>query len=131
MLIVDDDADVRRVVLGILRPLCEILEASNGKDALRLLSAEKPSLMLLDMTMPEMSGLDVWKEARAFDPALPIVMLTGDSDLGSAKCALDDGARAYITKPFAPETLYEDVRRILAGSEGAEESSGRPWRVRS
>ena len=131
ILLVDDDADLRRVVRGILQPLGRIIEASNGKDALRMTAVEKPGLMLLDVAMAEMDGLSVMKAARFLDPALPIVMLTGEHDLETAKRALDDGASAYITKPFDPEGLREEARRLICAAEGARETeSGRPWTVR-
>jgi two-component system KDP operon response regulator KdpE len=131
ILIVDDDADMRRVVRGILEPLGQILEASNGKDALRAIVADMPELMLLDVGMPEMDGYDVLKAAHFLNPALPILMLTGETDLSMAKSALDDGARAYVTKPFDAVALRDEVRRLVVGAEGVGAASGgRPWSVR-
>jgi DNA-binding NtrC family response regulator len=131
ILIVDDDADMRRVVRGILASLGEILEASNGKEALRLIAAERPSAMLLDVAMSDLGGLAVLNAARFLDPALPIVMLTGETGLETARSALNDGARAYITKPFDAVFLRDEVRRLLVGVETAGEAAGgRPWSVR-
>jgi DNA-binding response OmpR family regulator len=131
ILIVDDDADMRRVVRGILEPLGEILEASNGKDGLRLIATERPALMLLDVAMPDLGGLDILKAARFLDPGLTIVMLTGETGLESAKRALDDGASAYITKPFDADVLRDEIRRLILGVEGVDAASeGRPWSVR-
>jgi len=130
ILIVDDDADMRRVVRGILEPLGDILEASNGKEALRVIAAGKPELMLLDVAMPDMDGFDVLKAAHFLDPALPIVMLTGETDLAMAKSALDDGARAYVTKPFDAVALRDEVRRHFVGAREVEAFDGRPWSVR-
>lgn len=128
ILVVDDDADMRRVVRMILEPLGRIIEASNGEDALRLVADEKPGLMVLDVMMAGMDGLAVVRAARLLDAALPIVMLTGGSDMETAKRALDDGARAYFTKPFDADGLLGEVRRLLNGADGA--ANGRPWDVR-
>jgi FixJ family two-component response regulator len=69
--------------------------------------------MLLDVSMPEMGGLAVLEAARALDPRLAVVMLTGESDLGVARKALDLGARSFITKPFDVEVVLDELRRLL------------------
>lgn len=131
ILVVDDEADMRRVVRLILEPLGRIIEASNGQDALRLVAEEKPGLMVLDVMMAGMDGLAVVRAARLLDADLPIVMLSGASDMETAKRALDDGARAYITKPFDADGLLGEVRRLLYGADGARAAAnGRPWDVR-
>jgi CheY-like chemotaxis protein len=131
ILVVDDDADIRRVVRGILDPLAEISEASNGLDALRMAASEKPDLMLLDVDMADIDGLAVLKAAHLLYPDLAIMMLTGKNDLEVAKSALDDGARSYVTKPFDAVVLREEVRRLVAPAAEAGASSGAmPWSVR-
>ncbi len=133
ILVVDDDAEMREVLRRVLASFGSVLEASNGKDGLRLVSDGKPDLMLLDVVMPGMDGLEVLKAARALAPGLPVVMLTGGSDLTTAKSALDDGASAYITKPFDSDALCAEVRRLIASAAASGEKrtpSGRPWRVR-
>lgn len=130
LLIVDDDADLRKVLRGILEPLCEVLEAANGLDALRLVREAKPRLMLLDVSMPGMDGLTVLEDALSIDPKLTVVMLTGDTDLLVARRALEGGARTYITKPFDPKSLGLEVKRLLdAASPDPKRGGGRPWRV--
>ena len=132
ILIVDDDADIRRVVRGVLEPLAEIFEAPNGEEALRLIADEKPGLMVLDVSMAGMGGLAVLRAARRLVPSLPVLMLTGESDIEVAKSALDEGARAYITKPFDPLLLREEARSLLdASNGGASVRPDRPWSVRS
>ena len=117
ILIVADDAGQRRVVRGILEPLGTILEASTGKDALRLVAAEKPELMLLDVVMTEMDVPSIVRAARFLDPVLLIVMLTGEHVIETAKRALYDGTNAYIKKPFDPEGLRDEVRRLFIKEE--------------
>ncbi|MFI5345639.1 MAG: response regulator [Elusimicrobiota bacterium] len=133
ILVVDDDADLRRILRGLLAPFGTVLEAANGLDALGLLRAEAPALMLLDVSMPVMDGLAVLTDALAIDPKLPVVMLTGDMDMHIAKRALEAGARSYITKPFEPSSLCAEVRRLTGVGDAVpdeDEASGRPWRVR-
>jgi DNA-binding NtrC family response regulator len=113
ILIVADDAGQRRVMHGILEPMGTILEASTSKEALRLVAAEKPDLMMLDVVMTEMDGISIMRAAHFLDPALPIVMLAGEHIIETAKRALDNGSSAYIKKPFVPEEVREAVRRLF------------------
>lgn len=135
ILIVDDDPDMLTVLRWALAAVGEVLEACEGRAALRLVENEKPRLILLDVAMPGMGGIEVLRAARLLDPTIIIVMLTGLCDIGVAKEALDCGARAYVTKPFDGNYLRAEVQRLLetakpqAAAE-AEDESGRPWRVR-
>ncbi len=130
ILVVDDDGDVRQALTGALAPLAEVRGASGGREGLRLLEAEKPSLMLLDVGMPEMNGIELLAAARAFDPNLVVVMLTGESDLAVAKKTLEMGARTYVTKPFDMDVVYGEVARLLDEMTRPRASTtGRPWRV--
>lgn len=113
ILVVDDSADLRALLVCALAPLGEVLEAANGREALRRVKADKPGLMLLDVTMPKMGGLAVLKSARALDAGLPIVMLTGDADLAVARKAIDLGARALIMKPFDVDGMIAKLRGLL------------------
>lgn len=136
ILIVDDDPDMLTVLRWALSPVGDILEACEGRGALRLVETERPRLILLDVAMPGMSGIEVLRRARELDPTAIIVMLTGLCDIEIAKEALDCGARAYVTKPFDDAYLRGEVRRLLEitrkkpPSEEAEADSGCPWRVR-
>lgn len=128
ILIVDDDADMRKMLRGVLEPLGTVVEAADAVAALRMLSAEKPSVMLLDVTMPGEGGLSVLLKARAAAPQTLVVMLTGETDLFVARTALEQGARAYITKPFDPEAIRAEIRRLTGGDADAP-SGDPPWRV--
>jgi DNA-binding NtrC family response regulator len=129
VLIVDDEEDIRRVLRWVLGSVGTVIEACNGADALRLIATEKPGLVLLDVAMPEMGGLEVLAAARSLDPNVAVVMLTGLEDLSIAKRALDGGAKSYITKPFEAETLRDEIRRALDPDFEKKEPSGRPWKV--
>src|SRR5471032_2882832 len=113
ILVVDDDADLRQSIRSALEPVCTVLEAASGAEALEIIRTSRPRGVLLDISMPEMGGLAVLRSAREIYPALPIIMLTGELDLEIAREALECGARSYVTKPFDIETLRAEVKRIL------------------
>lgn len=129
VLVVDDEGDVRQTLLLVLHPVCRVLEASNGMDALRLMRKEKPSLVLLDVSMPEMGGLGLLRAALRQDPSMNIVMLSGQSDLRVVQRALQDGARAYMTKPFIAHELRDEVKRLLDELAAGKATSSLPWTV--
>lgn len=130
ILIVDDDADTRRILRYVLAPVAAVLEADGGAEALRLIGAERPSLVLLDLVMPGVGGLEVLEAGMRQVPTMVVVMLTGQSDISVAKSALDKGARAFITKPIDPQRLREVVEDILGtGAPGGADDRTKPWRV--
>lgn len=130
ILVVDDDAETRRVLSCVLAPVAAIVEAEDGADALLKIRSDKPQLVLLDVVMPEMGGLDVLESALALIPTMAVVMLSGQSDIAVAKTALDRGARAYITKPIDPRQLRDVVEDLLGLNEPEGERDRRkPWRV--
>ncbi len=130
ILVVDDNPDLRQMLLCTLEPFAEASQASNGIDALRLIRDLKPRLMLLDVGMPEMGGLELLQSAFLIDPNMIVVMLTGEFDLAVAARALDLGARTYITKPFESDVLCAEIRRLLGVSpEDRALAPYRPWRV--
>lgn len=130
VLIVDDEADMRRLIRYTLGPLCEVYEASSGREALRIARRVKPRLMLLDIGMPQVDGHAVLRAAREFDPSLCVIMLTADHSIDTARSALQCGALSYITKPFDPDALISEVDRIMERSSVHRHvSSVLPWRV--
>ena len=130
ILVVDDDAETRRVLGCVLAPVAAIIEAADGADALLKIRSDKPQLVLLDVVMPEMGGLDVLRSALILVPTMAVVMLSGQSDIAVAKSALDRGARAYITKPIDPRQLREVVEDILGLNEDdGDPDRKKPWRV--
>jgi CheY-like chemotaxis protein len=117
ILIVADDAGQRRAVRGILEPLGTILEASNGKDALRLVANEKPDLILLDVARTELDGFTIMRAARFLDPHLLIAMSSDEHNIETAQRTLGNvGIGAYIKKPCDPEGLRNEVRRLFVGT---------------
>jgi len=128
ILIVDDDADLRRTLVLLLGMQYKVVEAANGKEGLALLATQRPRLILLDITMPEMSGIEVLRAARKLDPTLRIVMSTSCQEIELAKSALDLGAIEYLTKPFDAAFIRGEVARLLAPPD-EKRKNGRPWRV--
>jgi DNA-binding response OmpR family regulator len=128
ILIVDDDADLRRTLFLLLEKKYKVVAAASGKEALALLKTLRPRLVLLDITMPEMSGIEVLRAARALDQALRVVMLTSRMEIEFAKSALDLGAIEYLTKPFEADFIRAEIARLLAPPDDKKDG-GRPWRV--
>ncbi|HXS99683.1 MAG TPA: response regulator [Elusimicrobiota bacterium] len=132
ILVVDDDADIRRALIFSLKSLGEVSGSSGGRAALRRIKARAPDLVLLDIAMPDLDGLSVLRAARMKHPNLVVVMLTGETDLDVAKQALELGARTYVTKPFDLDVVYVEVERLLEErTHRSAPPSGRPWRVAS
>ena len=112
VLIVEDEQNMRRVLRGLLqREGYEVREASDGGHALELDAFEAADVVLTDLKMPHMNGLELLREIRARDPRLPVILLTAFGTVGSAVEALKQGALDYLTKPFDPEELLEVVAR--------------------
>ena len=126
ILIVDDDADLRKTLQLILSRDYEVIEASDGDEVLGILSARRPNLLVLDVSMQRMGGLEVLKSLREVAPELLVLMLTAETDIARAKQALDYGATAYITKPFEFDELRTEIRRLL---DTLTPDEYRPWRV--
>ena len=126
ILIVDDDADVRAALSAVLRPSFAVLEALDGEKALSLIAQENPVLVLLDVSMPGVNGIEVLKKARAQNPSLRILILTSHHNINLAVKALTLGATAYVTKPFDADYIRTEVEALL---RPVRKSAGDPpWR---
>src|SRR5204862_3350453 len=112
VLIVDDSPTIRRMVAVSLQSLEDVSfeEASNGLEAIEILARESVSLMILDLNMPDMHGLEVLQFVRAHDPyrGIPIIVLTTKYDAETRKAVFENGASRYLTKPFDPAALREN-----------------------
>jgi CheY-like chemotaxis protein len=129
ILVVDDDPDMRRVVRDVLGGLGPVAEAADGADALRQLREGPALLVVLDVAMPGLSGIEVLSAALELRPDLRVLMLTGDTDLECARMALDIGAGAYVTKPFDGRVLRSEALRLLE-KPARRRDEDPPWRVR-
>jgi phosphate regulon transcriptional regulator PhoB len=119
VLIVEDEPDIRELVVHHLKREGYLVSAaSSGEEALRQVQAVPPDLVLLDLMMPAMDGLEVCRRLRQ-DPAtasLPVVMLTAKGDEVDRVLGLEIGADDYIVKPFSPKELLARVRAVLRRS---------------
>ena len=117
ILIVDDSPTMRRMVIASLRGLNGVTfdEASSGLEAIEHLALSPVDLMVLDLNMPDMHGMDVVRFVREHQTyrAIPIIILTTRGDEASRTAALDAGAVSYLTKPFLPNVLSSHVREYL------------------
>ncbi len=118
ILIVDDEKKIVSVVRGYLEQAgFGVVTASNGKQALIVFRHEKPDLVLLDLNMPEMDGLDVTRTLRK-ESAVPIIMLTARVEETDRLIGLELGADDYILKPFSPREVVARARAVLRRVEG-------------
>lgn len=114
MLLVEDDRDISEpLARALAREGYEVLAAEDGRTALRVAVEERLDLILLDIGLPEMSGLDVCRHVRELQPVLPILMLTARDGELDAVSGLDAGADDYVVKPFRLAELLARVRRML------------------
>lgn len=129
ILIVDDDPELRRTLLFILRRRFEATEAASGREAIEAVTRSCPDLLLLDLSMPDLSGIEVLEVVRRIRPSLPVIMLTAHREIEDAARALDLGAKTYITKPFEADVLVENVTSVLETSRGVRVPDDKPWRI--
>ncbi|MCY3820179.1 MAG: response regulator transcription factor [Gammaproteobacteria bacterium] len=134
VLVVDDDAHIRDVVsFTIRRAGLEVLEAADGRQALDIAESEAPDLILLDILMPELEGIDVCRAIRRTSN-VPILFLSSKDRVVDRVIGLDAGGDDYVTKPFSPRELLARVQAIFrridaleASNRGATESG--PLRI--
>jgi CheY-like chemotaxis protein len=116
ILIADDEASLRFLIHEtIADPALQVLEAQDGPEALQIARSQHPQMVLLDVAMPGLSGVEVCQQLKA-DPAtrdIQIVMLTAFSQSKDREKALAAGADYFITKPFSPTQLFDLIDKIL------------------
>jgi two-component system, OmpR family, KDP operon response regulator KdpE len=113
VLIVDDEPPIRKLLrMGLTAQGYHVLEAPDGATALNLI-AEKPDLVILDLGLPDMEGLDLLRSIRAQNERVPIVVLSSRGDEAAKVQALDIGADDYVTKPFGTDELLARMRAAL------------------
>jgi DNA-binding response OmpR family regulator len=119
VLVADDEEDIRLLVTFRLeRAGYEVLEASDGEQALRLATEHSPDVAVLDVMMPKLSGFEVLDELRSNEATsgLPVILLTARAQPADVERGLAAGANDYVTKPFSPEELRGRVEGLLERS---------------
>jgi DNA-binding response OmpR family regulator len=119
ILVVDDDPTVAEVVLAYLRRVgMEAEHAGDGPSALAAAAAQPPDLVILDLMLPGIDGLEVCRRLRSNRPDLPVIMLTARGEESDRVLGLEVGADDYVTKPFSPRELVLRVESVLRRSGG-------------
>jgi CheY-like chemotaxis protein len=116
ILVADDAPSVRKLFQMILQPQYRMIEAGDGKEALRRIIDARPAVAILDVTMPEMSGLDLCRAIR-HDPRISstaVIIITANGSPADRAAALEAGADHFIAKPFSPTVILRLVETMLA-----------------
>jgi two-component system KDP operon response regulator KdpE len=119
VLLVDDDATLRRTLgIGLRAAGHEVVVAADGRTALQAAREDRPDIVVLDLGLPDLSGVEVLRDLRAWS-TVPVVVLSARAESGEKVRALDLGADDYVTKPFGMEELLARVRAAArrAGSD--------------
>ncbi|MDX1450041.1 MAG: response regulator transcription factor, partial [Acidimicrobiia bacterium] len=117
VLVVEDELKIARLVRDYLQQAgFTVLEANDGTAALALARSEKPDMVVLDLGLPGMDGLDVTRRLRRTS-SVPIIMLTARSEESDRIVGLELGADDYIVKPFSPKELVARIRAVLRRAE--------------
>jgi len=121
ILIVDDHDVVReslREWLGIAFPGCRVIEAASGEAAVDLVSVERPCIAVMDISLPEMSGIEATRRIKAAAPAVQVVMLTIHDSEAYRRDAAAAGASAFVPKPMMQTALVPTLAALLEEQEG-------------
>lgn len=114
ILIVDDEQSIRTLLdYNLKQAGYETIMASDGKEAIEMAEAKKPDLILLDLMLPQISGIEVCKMLRSQHINIPIIMLTAKSEELDKVLGLEIGADDYMTKPFSPREVVARVKAVL------------------
>jgi DNA-binding response OmpR family regulator len=125
VLVVDDDLTVAGVVVGYLeRAGHQPLHVADGRKALDTIAADPPDLVVLDLMLPEVGGLEVCRQVRAVHRQLPIIMLTALGEADERIAGLELGADDYVSKPFSPRELILRIESVLRRAGETPPQSG-------
>jgi two-component system KDP operon response regulator KdpE len=123
VLVIDDEPQIRRVVRNaIAAEIAQVLEASTGRSGIDVAAAEQPSLVILDLGLPDMEGVEVCKAIRSWS-AVPIIVLSARGSVQEKAALLDAGADDYMAKPFSTIELQARVRAQLRRAKLAPATS--------
>ena len=129
ILVVEDEPDIRKLVnYNLVQERYKVLEAEDGEQALKIVQRDKPNLVILDLMLPGLSGLEICKllRERPDTAKLPILMLTAKAGEADRVVGLEMGADDYLAKPFSPRELVARVRAILRRVNGAANAAQPP-----
>ena len=114
ILVVDDEAEIRSLLAAVLQSKgYEVVTAEDGAAALQAVPRERPAVILMDLSMPRMNGMDALPEIKRVDAEVPVIICTAHADLATAVRAMKLGAYDYLTKPFDVELLILTIERAV------------------
>ena len=123
LLIVDDEAIIRDALSDWLKDIgYQVFTAENGHEALEVIERERPSIMIADLVMPGMDGIELMKRAKAQQPNIEVIIITAYASIPTAITAMKEGAYDYIEKPFCPERAELLVKKLAAHQDLVEEN---------
>jgi len=121
ILVVEDDAQLREALVETLQLAdLNVLAAGSGEQALQQLARQQVELIVTDVNMPGMSGMDLLTEVRAAYPMVPVLLMTAYGSIEHSVAAMQQGAADYLVKPFAPESLVATVKKNISASANFE-----------
>ena len=123
VLVVDDNPTERRVAGAIVEKLagCEVYYARNGREALAVVERERPSIILTDLCMPEMDGLELVASVRRHYPRVPVILMTARGGEDMAVQALQQGAASYVPKKSPPQDIAATLEQVLAAAHSSRQ----------
>lgn len=129
LLLIDDETWFLESLKEILADEYEVITAAGGKEGVQKYLDNRVDLILLDLAMPEMDGIEVLQRVREVNPWIPVIIMTGHSTIERAETAASLGVQGYIKKPFDSEVLKEKIKEILALKELGLVTAGLPAMV--
>ena len=130
VLIVDDSSSMRAIIKKIIKvsgfDVGEFLDASDGKEALKVLTNEWVDIVLTDINMPNMNGIELMAEMKKDEllRSIPVVMITTQGSEKKMQEAVDLGASGYVKKPFLPEDIKRTLSSIMGEEDGQRDNDG-------
>ena len=114
LLTIDDSKTIRLILARAFKEYdCALIEAANGNEGLKAAAEHKPDIIILDITMPHMDGIEMLKRLRDTGDKTPVIMLTAEGGASSVEKAQHLGISDYIAKPFQNEALVEKVQKVI------------------
>ena len=113
ILVCDDEEGIRESFKLILEEQYQLRFVTNGLEALELLKSSSPDLMLLDIKMPKMHGMEILKQVKKLKPSLPVIIVTGYQSVEMAQEAIKNGAADYIPKPFESKDILKAIQATI------------------
>ncbi len=114
LLTIDDSKTIRMILARAFKEYdCALIEASNGEEGLKAAAEQKPDVIILDITMPQMDGIQMLKLLRERGDNTPVIMLTAEGGASSIEKASHLGVSDYISKPFQNEAIVEKVQKVI------------------